>query len=617
MGKNNSKNANNANIVKDYLLVIIIAVIGTTITVMVFLWLFLVSKESITHTWDAKTIVMSQDIEQYLSVPKDAIVFASSGVEELMDKGASNKEINDYLISGTNISKNIIESNNTGIYGYVNGEYLDSSGWTPPAGYDSKTRPWYIDAVKAGGEVTFVEPYINVQTDTLMMSVSKLLKDNESVLSMDIYLDTIQKLNEDMLENDELDMSLVIDSSGIVVASSDKDQIGKNFYDDENPTHKVIATNALQSTTNNFSFFDGPLKKTAFCKRINNEWSTVFVFTDRVLFKPVRIIYLHSFFVLLVVFLAFVFALKAFRKRHFEEGKLQNELAAIADIYLSLSILDLKELKLNKMWVSEKLTKILAGGNYSLTRVDEIVKAIATESSRNMLEQFMDFSTVAERLRNTKSISHDFLDIDNHWTRMHFIAGNRGKDGELQSVIWATESIDEDRRRQEEFRKKAETDVLTQILNRRGGETRIYEAIEKNTKGMFMILDADHFKSVNDTYGHDAGDAVIKSIADCLTETFRDTDVVFRLGGDEFAVYATGVDSEEIGNLVAGRLFDNINKVTLPGVSDWKLCVSAGATFCDPKDGLSFDEYFKQADTAMYESKQKEGNQISFYTAQA
>ena len=609
-----SQNAGNNNIIKDYLLIIVIALIGMAVTVTVFFRIYYISRQSIINMWSSRTNTMSQEIEQYLNVPRDAVIFASAGIEDIMSEGATNREVNDFLINASEVYTDLIEGNSTGIYGYVRGQYLDSSGWTPPAGYDASIRPWYVDAVKADGEVAFVEPYVNTQTSTQMISVSKLLNDKESVLSMDIHLYPIQKLNEDMLENKGLEMSMVIDADGFVVAHSDFEEVGKNYVNDGTEYHSKIINGALSEDSNVFSFYNGLDKKTAFSRRINNEWFTVFVFDDKILFSSILFVYLSSGLVLLIVLAALLLALRVFRKRHAETRQLQGELAAIADIYLSLSILDLKGLKLNKMWVSEWLTNILSAKQYSLTRPDEIAEGIAVESSRPMLAKFMDFPTLAERLQNTKSISHDFLSIDNQWIRMHFIAGNRDKNGNLESVIWATESIDADKRMQEEYREKAEKDALTKILNRRGGEAKLYSLFELGKKGMLMILDADHFKHVNDNYGHDVGDLVIITLANCLTDTFRDSDVVFRLGGDEFAVYASGVETAEIGRLVANRLFTNIDKIEIPGVTDWKLQISVGATFCDPGESSSFDEYFKQADKAMYTSKQRNGNCMTIYS---
>ena len=175
--KNKPRKDDNANVIKDYLILILIAAIGMIITINVFFKIYYVSRESIINMWSSKTMVLSQDIKHYLEIPQNAVLFASEGVENLLDEGASNEEIQQYLIYETSIYSDVIESNNTGIYGYINGEYLDSSGWTPPKDFNSLERPWYIDALKADGEVAFVEPYINVQTNTLMMSVCKLLSD--------------------------------------------------------------------------------------------------------------------------------------------------------------------------------------------------------------------------------------------------------------------------------------------------------------------------------------------------------------------------------------------------------------------------------------------------------
>lgn len=238
--KNKQYNDKNSNVIKDYLILILIAAIGMVITINVFFRIYYVSRQSIINMWSSKTIVLSQDIEHYLEIPRDAVLFASEGVEDLLDEGASNEEIHQYLIYEASIYTDVIESNNTGIYGYINGEYLDSSGWIPPEDFNVLKRPWYTNAVEAGGEIVFVEPYVNVQTGTYMMSVSKLLKDKKSVLSMDIHLDTIQEMNVKMLEFKELEMSMVIDKDGTIVAHSDPKQVGTNYSNDGEAYHKNI-----------------------------------------------------------------------------------------------------------------------------------------------------------------------------------------------------------------------------------------------------------------------------------------------------------------------------------------------------------------------------------------
>ena len=108
--------------------------------------------------------------------------------------------------------------------------------------------------------------------------------------------------------------------------------------------------------------------------------------------------------------------------------------------------------------------------------------------------------------------------------------------------------------------------------------------------GMFMLMDVDKFKSINDNYGHDVGDKVLIAIADCLKKSFRDNDIVMRLGGDEFAAYAPTVLNEKVGQQIIDRFFDNIDKIKIPELGDRKICISMGVAFYHPNDEYSFDD---------------------------
>ena len=121
------------------------------------------------------------------------------------------------------------------------------------------------------------------------------------------------------------------------------------------------------------------------------------------------------------------------------------------------------------------------------------------------------------------------------------------------------------------------------------------------SKNALILVDVDKFKSVNDTYGHDVGDLVLKRVADVLKYSFRVTDLVFRLGGDEFVVIMTNVDSS-IREQVRQKI-DQANvmlqkpKDDLPPTS-----LSVGVAFADREnpDG----DIFKDADTALYRVKE-------------
>ncbi len=160
----------------------------------------------------------------------------------------------------------------------------------------------------------------------------------------------------------------------------------------------------------------------------------------------------------------------------------------------------------------------------------------------------------------------------------------------------------------------SQTDAMTKLYNRGGGEKAIRAALGSGTEGLFFLLDADKFKSINDNYGHDVGDQVIISIADAIRNSFREGDILMRLGGDEFAIYAPGVCDMDAAKRVVRRFFMSIDAIDIPSLGDRRICVSLGATFWTADEALSFDDLYKRADTKLYDSKAVEGNQVTFYS---
>ena len=158
----------------------------------------------------------------------------------------------------------------------------------------------------------------------------------------------------------------------------------------------------------------------------------------------------------------------------------------------------------------------------------------------------------------------------------------------------------------------SETDQLSGLLNRGAGEKKIENLLAMQKAGMFILLDTDKFKSINDTYGHAVGDKVICAISDCLRTSFRDRDVVMRLGGDEFAAYAVGVTTEAEASLVIDRFFNCLNNIYIPEMDSKKVYVSVGAVFYDGTQPETFDDLYKRADALTYRSKAIEGSFVSF-----
>ena len=241
-----------------------------------------------------------------------------------------------------------------------------------------------------------------------------------------------------------------------------------------------------------------------------------------------------------------------------------------------------------------------------------MAERIAAEQSRELLGSFLEPATLEERLEGLNSTTQEFMDTEGRWVRLRFIVIKRSTAGKLQRVLMAFEFIDEDRKRQETLRKLSETDLMTGIRNRGSGERLVRQCMAEGRKGLFCLMDADKFKSINDTFGHSVGDKVIIAIADCLRKTFRDSDVVFRLGGDEFCVYAEGVDNKAIAQKILQRLFDKINSIEISEIGTRRISLSVGATFYLASHRDSFEAMYQRADEGTYSSKKSSGNMSTF-----
>ena len=160
----------------------------------------------------------------------------------------------------------------------------------------------------------------------------------------------------------------------------------------------------------------------------------------------------------------------------------------------------------------------------------------------------------------------------------------------------------------------SETDALTGINNRGSGEQKTIMALEKDVSGMFCLIDANRFKHINDTFGHQVGDKALIAIAEALSNSFRDDDVVMRLGGDEFAVFAMSVNDKKIGEECIGRFFDRIDAIDIPEMNGSKIAVSLGAVFSQDLDDKSFSSLYNKADSVMYLCKDnREHCSMAFY----
>lgn len=258
----------------------------------------------------------------------------------------------------------------------------------------------------------------------------------------------------------------------------------------------------------------------------------------------------------------------------------------------------------------------------SVQQVHQLLKQLAdvvAKASAASGEAGKGFSSAKEVIDNL-----DISNAENIANAQQVLLGEIDKairaNAALQTELEAANNgIEEQRRQIEELRVQARTDGLTRIPNRASFDERLREYISLlNRTGMIftlMIADIDHFKSINDTYGHANGDRVLRGIAQKIKDGIRVHDFAARYGGEEFAVIFTSTKAED-AFIVADRLREDIAKTKFQ-LDDQilKVSISGGLALCSK--GMEPTQIIAAADEALYRAKNGGRNQILIHTPDA
>lgn len=163
------------------------------------------------------------------------------------------------------------------------------------------------------------------------------------------------------------------------------------------------------------------------------------------------------------------------------------------------------------------------------------------------------------------------------------------------------------RNQESALRARAETDFLTSLLNR-DSFMKEFTGLMRGSAGerpvSVLMMDLDKFKLINDTYGHDAGDKALKSVAYVLKATLRQDDAIARIGGDEFAAILPGVDRRAAVE-IAARIIQSAEEYSVQIDPQTSIPLKLSIGICDNSSPVPAEEMLKQADKAMYIAKSK------------
>jgi len=204
------------------------------------------------------------------------------------------------------------------------------------------------------------------------------------------------------------------------------------------------------------------------------------------------------------------------------------------------------------------------------------------------------------------------------WSELS-LAPVRSETGQVRHFVSIINDITERKIYETQLEYQAGHDPLTGLPNRNLLADRLEQAIAhaKRAKSLVavLLLDLDRFKMVNDSLGHDVGDALLKIVSKRLTNCVRSIDTVARLGGDEFVVIMTDIESENNAAPLAQKLLDDIAQPMMLGDREIVTNASIGISLY-PKDAERASALLKSADVAMYRAKELGRNSMQFYTSE-
>jgi diguanylate cyclase (GGDEF)-like protein len=172
------------------------------------------------------------------------------------------------------------------------------------------------------------------------------------------------------------------------------------------------------------------------------------------------------------------------------------------------------------------------------------------------------------------------------------------------------DALERVRNERDTLRRDSQTDPLTGLLNRRSLQAEVASRCAAKERFGVLFMDLDHFKSVNDRYGHEMGDRVLVAVASVLKSGLRPGDVVGRYGGEEFVGVVAGAGPES-ARLVAERLRGAVEMMLPPKGGPSKLTISIGTTVFDPRQSdESTEDLLHRADMALYAAKRTGRNKV-------
>ena len=276
---------------QNMLVTVVIIMFFLGVIISYYAMLYAQTRANIINNGELNAVKAANQIDRHLSTGADAIKLTGYTLDNMIRDDRSQAEIQAYLEDQSFATAIVLAAQSNGIYGYINGEYLDGVGWVPDDDYVATERPWYVEAIARSGKVVVIDPYIDAQTGSMIITFAKTLCDAKSVVAIDISMEELQALTEEIASTGSTDMEIVLDHSYQVISHSDMGELGKNYLREEGTFgHAVVEALRQQGPDENyFSMRYGSDTYIVYAMSIENDWVCLSVTNATTAFDQLRI----------------------------------------------------------------------------------------------------------------------------------------------------------------------------------------------------------------------------------------------------------------------------------------------------------------------------------------
>ena len=393
-------------------------------------------------------------IDEYISKNINSIRLAAYTLDEMIRNAAPEAEIQAFLLNQSTAIKNVFPENKSGLYGLINGQVFSGANWQPPEGYDVTERPWYNKIRERRSRSIAMEPYDDLQTGQRALALGKTLRDGYSVIAINVQMASIQRMIEESVTLGESDIQMIINKYGIVIAHSDKGEVGKNYYLEQGTLAENIIWNLNDEKDEDyFEFEHDDTTYIVYSVNFLDDWYCVSVKNATAVFGALNRIFIITIAIGLAIVTIIVTVMINYNRRRMAAAQLGSQVKAVSDIYLTMHEIDFVNDTFTEVQNHQRAVAVIIGkqGNNCHRVIKLIMENFSAPESRKEIVDFVDFDTLNDRLKNRNTITLEFMNAIHKWRSARFIVIERLADGRIRRAMFLTEDIDEEKREREQL----------------------------------------------------------------------------------------------------------------------------------------------------------------------